>query len=144
MSTSHHAAELASLVLTAPTLILAFAVLWIWGPAAKAAVRQGMTSSQDWFLIGVCLGFVGSFIDNLFWAFPWTASFLGLDSQGTLFEMGVYFNIPFRQGLGILAAFCHLKAAETSFDGEFIFLNRALAICYLVAGIVLVTLLVLK
>lgn len=105
--TLQHTAELVSLALTIPTVILAGVVVKVWGPA----IKHKPVLANDWFILGVVIGFVGAFLDNLYWAIPWTAKTLDLEIADELWTGGVYFNIFFRQGMGILAAYCHLRAA---------------------------------
>ena len=50
----------------------------------------------------------------------------------TLTDAGVYFNVIFRQGLGIFAAFCHIKAAEMSTIPKIKVINRIIVFSYLV------------
>lgn len=100
-------AELVSLGMTLPTLVLAGAVVYFWSSSVKVPKL-----AQEWFILGVVAGFIGSFLDNTYWFIPWTASFLELNQKSMLVDIGVFFNIFFRQGLGIFAAYCHLKAAE--------------------------------
>jgi len=107
-------AELISLGMTFPTVILAIAVVYTWFPSAKEAFERQEKEAQDWFIIGVVAGFIGSTLDNLYWFMPWTASFLDDPWFEPLTNAGVFFNVFFRQGLGIVAAYCHLKAAEKS------------------------------
>jgi hypothetical protein len=109
-----HIAELISLGMTFPTVILAVAVVYTWLPSAREAIRNNNATAQDWFIVGVVFGFTGSILDNMYWFLPWTASYLGHESFQPLTSTGVFFNIFFRQGIGIIAAYCHLKAAELS------------------------------
>lgn len=118
-----HIAELISLGMTFPTIVLAAAVIYTWMPSARLAIKSNSTCAQDWFIVGVVAGFTGSLFDNLYWFLPWTAAFLGHESFTTLVEYGVFFNIVFRQGLGICAAYCHLKAAELSNSANIRYVN---------------------
>jgi hypothetical protein len=68
-----------------------------------------MTEAQ-WLILGVSISFVGAFMDNLYWAIPWTLHFIGSAHADFFFMLGVHFNIFFRQSTGILAALCHLKS----------------------------------
>ena len=107
--------ELVSLGMTFPTVILSIVVISTWLPSARKSIKNGKPLSQDWFIVGVVAGFIGSTLDNIYWFFPWTASYLNQDeSFSKMLHQGVFFNIFFRQGLGIIAAYCHLKAAELS------------------------------
>ena len=112
--------------MTFPTVILAIAVVYTWFPSARAAIKSNNPTAQDWFIIGVVAGFIGSVLDNAYWFMPWTASFLEHDAFQTLTNMGVFFNIFFRQGLGIIAAYCHLRAAEISSNRRIRGLNTLL------------------
>jgi len=119
--------------MTIPTVMLAAAVVYLWLPAARAALKSDSRDAHQWFILGVVGGFIGSAIDNLYWFMPWTASFIGetaIFSQLT--EFGVYFNVFFRQGLGIFAAFCHIKAAEMSSLRNVQIINRLLVASYFV------------
>lgn len=113
---SYEVAELISLAMTLPTIILAVAVVVVWSPAALRAVTKPAKEreGEDWFIVGVVAGFVGGTMDNLYWALPWTATFLESPLGWKLTMTGVFFNIFFRQGLGIVAAYCHLRAYGAS------------------------------
>jgi len=121
MSSLQHVAELISLGMTMPTLVLSASVVYFWGASLKSP-----RSANEWFITGVVFGFLGSFLDNTYWLFPWTASFFEMEEKEALVNAGVYFNIFFRQGLGIFAAYCHLKAAELHENNRFKFLNKTL------------------
>ena len=111
----HRIAEMISLIMTIPTVLLAISVVYLWLPAARAALKADSRDAHQWFILGVVGGFLGSAIDNLYWFMPWTASFMGESAIfSQLTDSGVYFNVFFRQGLGIFAAYCHIKAAEMS------------------------------
>ena len=64
---------------------------------------------------------------------PWSASFIGESAIfGHLTEFGVYFNVFFRQGLGIFAAYCHIKAAEMSSIKQVQIINRVMVASYFI------------
>ena len=108
-------AEMLSLSMTIPTVILAVSVVYLWLPAARKAILADNRNAQQWFILGVVAGFLGSTVDNLYWLFPWSASYISeQDIFQTLVNTGVYFNIIFRQGFGILAAYCHVRAAAST------------------------------
>jgi len=107
-------AELTSLALTFPTVVLAFAVIYMWLPSARIAWKKTDKTGQDWFVMGVAIGFIGAVLDNIYWFMPWTAAYLGDPAFQTLTNAGVFFNIFFRQGMGLCAAYCHMRAAEES------------------------------
>ena len=125
-------AELLSLGLTLPTIALAVAVVVTWYPAAKVAAKANMRTGEQWFVLGVTAGFIGAALDNLFWAFPWSAKVLGDPSLEWMFSAGVYSNLVCRQGLGITAAYCHLRASEATSQRGMRWLNRLLVVSHLV------------
>ena len=65
-------------------------------------------------ILGIVIGFAGSFFDNLYWGFAWGAEALGHSTRDWWFSHGVWSNLPFRQGAGILAGACHVVAASRS------------------------------
>ena len=142
--------ELISLGLTVPTVIMAAAVVYIWGPVAWASLRRNGMDARAWFIVGVAFGFAGETMDNLYWSAPWTAAFLDHPSFPALTEAGVFPNIIFRQGLGCFAAYCHLRAASQSelpshYPGlgrRYMFANWILAVTF-VAGAAWASLLML-
>ena len=136
-------AELISLGMTFPTVVLALAVVYTWTPSARQAILKTNRGAHDWFIVGVVIGFVGSLFDNIYWFIPWTASFIGHESFHSLTNAGVFFNVFFRQGCGVAAAFCHLKAAEWSETTSSRFVNRLLVASYLV-GFAYSTILILS
>lgn len=143
--TSHEIAELTSLGLTPQTIISAAAVVVMWLPAAIRAfnTHPGQRNDRQWFLIGVSFGFVGQLLDNGYWSLPWSASFIDHPAQTELFANGVYFNIVFRQSIGIYAAYCHLKAAEISGGGRR-FVNKLFMWANVIAALYLLLLLWMK
>ena len=111
----HKTAVLISLILTVPTMILAACVVALWSKSTTQSLRAGMLRSRklsatEWFILGVATGFLGSFFDNLYWTFPWTADYLDLPQREHLMKQGVYYNIFSRQLAGILSAYCHIKS----------------------------------
>lgn len=136
------AAELISLGMTFPTVMLSIAVVVKWGPSAIAAWKARLRSSEQWFILGVFLGFLGSIFDNCYWFIPWSASYIGHDSADSLFGAGVYFNIFFRQGLGVSAAYCHLRAGAEA-DKRLVKLTNFLVAVSYVAGLAYCLVLVL-
>lgn len=107
-------AELSSLGLTFPTVVLAVFVAITWRHAAIAALKKQSMNHNEYFILGVTIGFVGQTFDNLYWFFPWSAFYIGHPIAGDLTAAGVFFNIISRQGCGIFAAYCHMKAAALS------------------------------
>jgi len=136
-------AELFSLGMTIPTVVLAFAVVYTWLPSARAAWSREQKTGQDWFILGVAIGFCGAILDNLYWFIPWTASYIEHHATSQLINTGVFFNIVFRQGLGIAAAYCHLKAAELT-EGSNIKLVNSLLVASNLVGFSYALTLVIK
>lgn len=104
-------AELLSLWLTTPTIVLGVYVVVLWFHGAFEAARKRNRNATDWFMLGVAIGFVGGCVDNGYWGLAWMASYLELESTQVWFNYGVFSNIPFRQVPGVLAAYCHVRSA---------------------------------
>lgn len=129
----HRIAEMISLIMTIPTVLLAVSVVYLWLPAARRALKADSRDAHQWFILGVVGGFAGSAVDNAYWFLPWSASFIGeAELFQTLTGAGVYFNVVFRQGLGIFAAYCHIRAAEMSTVPKVKFINRLIVASYLI------------
>jgi hypothetical protein len=135
-------AELISLGMTFPTVVLAGAVVYMWFPAARIAWSKENKTGQDWFIVGVTVGFIGAMLDNIYWFIPWSASYIGHPSFAELTNAGVFFNVFFRQGLGMLAAYCHLRAAENAERKRIRWVNSTLLASNL-AGVAYAALLIL-
>lgn len=133
--TPHEFAELTSLVLSVPTVVLSAAVVWLWGPTAWRALRNTteVMTGTCWFILGVAAGFLGSLVDNIYWGMAWTASFVHHPWKDWFFEQGVWSNIPFRQTAGIIAAYCHLRAAKEQDVGTARFFNLLLFSCWVLS-----------
>jgi hypothetical protein len=131
----HSAAELVSLALTVPTVFLAIGVVMLWGPAAKDAIKSRPMTAEQWFITGVVVAFLGSVGDNVYWSIPWTASYTGSKHTDYLMSSGVYFNVVLRQTAGIIAAFCHLRAAQLTSASRTRFVNWLLVGSYIGAGV---------
>ena len=103
--------EVLSLALTVSVLAFAFLTIKHWGvkPFLAAWRREELTAT-DWMIVGVTAAFVGAWWDNLYWGVAWVTAYLGLDAQAWWFEHGVVSNTFFRQGLGIVAGYCHYRA----------------------------------
>lgn len=106
-----NAAELSSLWLTFPTVILGVVVVSLWGPPIikQVATRKDL-DSHDWLILGVFVAFAGGAIDNCFWGVAWTLDYLESGYRDWWFRHGVYPNIFARQIAGSYAAYCHLVA----------------------------------
>ncbi len=99
--------ELQSLAFTVPLLVLAFLVIYESVPAFLGCSKG---TPMWWMVLGIILGFIGGFFDSFYWGFPWSFHYLGLPMADVLNVNGVYSNLVFRQGFGIAAAYCHLRA----------------------------------
>jgi len=108
-------AEFISLLLTFPTIFMGCWVLAAFGQESirtlKTLYMWSIPSPQSLLILGITVSFLGSVADNVYWWFAWFADFLSLPVRDILFANGVYSNIPFRQGAGIVAAGLHLVAA---------------------------------
>ena len=111
----HSAAELISMTLTPLLLVVSCAVVLTYGSAALGTLRKWRVGQpvqkEDLLVLGVTVGFVGKFFDNLYWAVPWSLSFVGDQRAADWYQHGVYANIFSRQTFGILAATLHMTAA---------------------------------
>lgn len=107
----YKALKLLSNGLAIPVLLLSLIVIIVWFYPAKETIRNFGKSPEHWFILGVFLGFVGEFFDNLYWTIAWTFHYLDHAKTSLLMNFGVFSNIPFRQLLGIIAAYCHIRSA---------------------------------
>ena len=101
--------NLVSLWLTPVTLVSCIVVMYYFRPSFITAVQSQSRTSLHWFIIGICISFAATTIDNAFWTVSWAAEYLGHPAAHDLYVNGVYPNIVFRQVGGILAAICHIK-----------------------------------
>ena len=132
-------ASLVSLFLTAPTVIFAIAVVFIWGKESIEFLKKSERTPMEWLVLGVTVSFAGSIIDNLYWASFWSFTYYSNYLSETLSQIGVCINVFFRQGCGILAAYCHLKSyTELKKDSN---LNKNLWISSSIFGAIYVTML---
>lgn len=132
-------AEMISLFLTFPTIILAMGVVYIWGKEAIKIFGRGPANPMEWLIAGVVIAFVGSVFDNAYWGIVWTIDYYSGDIHEGLARFGVFMNVIFRQTCGILAAYCHLKSyTELKKDS---ILNKKLFLSSSLVGLVYVTLL---
>lgn len=111
---SYNFVTLLSLGLTPLTIIGCCAVVYIWRKAAIKALKTREKTEVSWIILGVVVGFAGSFIDNLYWGLAWASDYAHLTPRDWLFKNGVYSNTPFRQVATIIAAVCHIRAGMLS------------------------------
>ena len=103
-----------SLALTAPLVALCIVVLWeVRGPAKEVCLGKNRTKDQKrmgWIFTGIIIGFTGKIIESLWWAIPWTADYLEIPDWKELHNVGVFFNLIFRQLFFTISAYCYLRA----------------------------------
>lgn len=100
--------------LTVLTILLGIVVVNEWGGAAKKALQsKEKLSSVQWLILGVVVAFIGQTLDNMYWLVTWTSNYFDETSAFTtyMFDHGMLANIPFRQGSGLVAAYCHVHSA---------------------------------
>ncbi len=109
-------AELVSLALTFPTIMVGLGVLVHWGKDAWEAfkVSPAERTGVNWLILGVAVGFLGSVLDNAYWGLAWSAEYMQHPSKEFWFANGVWPNIPFRQCAGVYAAYCHMRSYYVS------------------------------
>lgn len=105
-------AEAISLCWTAPVLVFsALVVLVFLREGVKTVWNIRQATREQLLVLGVMIGFASKFLDNLYWAVPWSLDFVGDPRQDIWHMSGVFSNIFTRQVLGHIAAMCHLVAA---------------------------------
>lgn len=93
----------------------AYLIYRFWPKTKQFFLDKNSRSDIHWFIAGVFISFLGAWADNFYWLLAWTSDYLNLSYKESLFQNGVYANIPFRQISGLLAVFCHLKGlSETT------------------------------
>lgn len=128
----HDFATIFSLSLTMPTVLGCLYVIWLWYAPALRAWRTKHREETNWLILGVVVGFIGSFGDNLYWGYAWTSHFYGWPATQQVFDSGVYSNVFFRQVCTVFAAYCHIRAAIATTSTAF----RAL-MCFSILSAVL-------
>lgn len=103
--------QLISLALTPMVIIGCVVVVYLWRHGALNSLKTANRKDIDWFILGVAIAFLGGGIDNLYWGIAWSADYIGHPTRDFWFKHGTYSNAPFRQVCGVIAAFCHIKAA---------------------------------
>lgn len=143
-TTAQDTAEVLSLALTVPTILLALVVVFVWAKETIKAfgIPAKERTSAQWLIIGVAVSFIGMVLDNSYWGAAWTASFEEWGCTGSLFESGVFANIPFRQGTGIFAAYCHLRSYGKFVGKDANLIHLLYATMLLGLGVVIVLILI--
>lgn len=139
-------AEAVSLWLTWPSVVLSAMVVALWSGQLWGLIRKPHKTSSDLFILGVVVGFAGEVLDSVYWAIPWTASFLDRPETSYLVSIGVYFNVVFRQSFTIVAASLHVRSyclhcAEKGDPGNILGIYRLTALASVVWGFVYVAIL---
>lgn len=111
INTLQKTAELISNGLALPIILLSLAVIFLWFKPACHSIKNFLGTPEQWFILGVFCGFLGEFADNIYWTISWSLQYLEWQAASLFMERGVFYNIPFRQILGITAAYCHVRSA---------------------------------
>lgn len=110
-------AKLQSLALTLPMVVLSALVLWEIKHYAAEATFTKKRSQMDWVILGIALSFIGKIVESLWWFIPWSADVLDHSKWAELNQMGVFFNLIFRQMFFSAGAYCHLRAFARNREG---------------------------
>jgi hypothetical protein len=137
-------ANLLSLGMVFPTVILGSIVLITWYPSAIKSFRKIDKSADDWFILGVFAGFIGAIVYSLYWFIFWLSNYMNLSIVDALGENGVIVNICSRQIMGMLAAYCFIKASELSYDRGSRSVNRLVISCNLVGVALMIFFFIIK
>lgn len=137
-------ANLLSLGMVFPTVMLGSIVLYMWFPSTIKALRKYNRIAEDWFILGVFAGFIGAVAYSLYWALYWLSSYMDLGIAEALSENGIIVNICARQIMGILAAYCFIKASEASYARGSQSVNRLLIACNLVGVALMIFFFIIK
>lgn len=104
---------LLSLGLTVPFILGSGLVIYIWYRLALSVIKKPKKelTDREWMMMGVFLSFLAAFMDNCYWQIAWSSKYLGLSITDSLMHFGIVPNLPFRQILGLMAVYCHVKSA---------------------------------
>lgn len=106
------AADILTVALSLPAVLMCLMVIRHWMPQARRAVRQ-RRDAADWLILGVTISFAGVAANMTWWAVYWLSRVWDHASQAWLLDTGSIVNLFSRQGAVIAAAYCHLKAYQT-------------------------------
>lgn len=100
---------LMSLLISVPTIFFSIAVVIIW---RKEAVKflKNKDDATSWLILGIWISFLGFTLDNLYWDLAWTYGYIYPEKTNLFFIYGSFPNIFFRQLMGLLGGYCHIKA----------------------------------
>ena len=108
-----HFFEAFSIGLTFPALVFCLWVLPHYAGSFNSILRFKLKDAEPhaWIAAGICVGFLGEFVDGLYWGFAWLAHFYQWGIAGDLIAWGVVANIPSREIMVIMAAYGHIRAS---------------------------------
>ena len=101
----------ASLLLTPMTLLIGYMVISHWGKASYQGMVSADTGARDWLILGIVIGFIGGFADNLYWGIAWHLEYIKHPAAAWWFQHGSVSNVFTRQGAGILSGLCHVVSS---------------------------------
>lgn len=130
--------NLLSMGLAIPTIILASVVIYVWFPSAKKALFKRNRIDTDWFILGVCLGFVGVITHATYWFIFFISHYFSLDVTLLLKDWGNVVNVFARQSLLILSAYCHIKASSLSKSTSGRQANNLLVLCNVIGALAMI------
>lgn len=118
-------ANTVQLSLTIVFILFCFQLLNTWKSAFIDSMRNinyyrwdrpwrnsGAWTADQWLIVGIVTGFTGNLLDNVYWGLTWLAYQYDHPAHEYMYAGGVFANIIFRQGIGMWAVYCHLKAAK--------------------------------
>jgi len=73
-------------------------------------LKWGKARPRDWIAAGIYIGALGEMLDGSYWLIAWTANFYELPIASSMIRWGVTANIPFREVMGFMWAYGHVRA----------------------------------
>ena len=136
------ASTVVSLFLTPWTLLMGLLVIYHWGPACIHAIKNKKMDSNNWLILGITIGFIGSVIDNTYWAYFWQLDLNGNDFSKVIQKYGIIINVVFKQCAGIISGMCHVMSAymlvkSSPLRGAAILSLMCIFVCFFYALIVM-------
>lgn len=127
--------NIAQVGLTVAFLLCCWLLLTTWrdGFDKALSVSHRQWKPEDWLVVGIVIGFAGNFVDNLFWGVHWLFDLYDHPATPEILAWGPTSNIVFRQIPGIVAVYCHLRAAATLADAGYSLEKRMML--YTLAGV---------
>lgn len=104
-------ADILTVALSLPAIIMCLAVIRHWLPQARRALRE-RRDAADWLILGVTVSFAGVTVNMAWWAAYWLTRVKNLYVQDFLLEWGSIVNLFTRQGAVLAASYLHLKAYQ--------------------------------